>query len=205
MRRARALNLASRCPAIHSWGTGDCFKSGARFSCAPTDQSIKAREMDLRHGFREERSGGGGLPSNTPWASHSFKKFSQDAERHWTTHSASFARRAARSSSCSRPGLALTNMAPFQRGDGPKRPAWPTCPQGIAADEGMTILGGYFGTKHAPHILQAFGAAFQIPPEVQGASLHSSGTKKIHDGFPIRRRTQIAVQKPKHGRNRLSI
>jgi hypothetical protein len=78
-------------------------------------------------------------------------------------------------------------------------------PQGIAADEGMTILGGYSGTKHAPHILQAFGAAFQIPPEVQGASLHSSGTKKIHDGFPIRRRTQIAVQKPKHGRNRLSI
>ena len=72
--------------------------------------------MDLRHGFREERSGGGGLPSNTPWASHSFKKFSQDAERLWTAHSASFARRAARSYSCSRPGLALTNMAPFQRG-----------------------------------------------------------------------------------------
>lgn len=179
MRRARVLNLASRCPAIHSWGTGDCFKSGARFSCAPTDQSIKAREMDLRHGFREERSGGGGLPLNTPWASHSFKKLSQEAERHWTAHSASFARRAARSSSCSRPGLALTNMAPFQRGGGPKRPAWPTCLPGNSRRGGGGDPGRLFRNTARDPYPSGFWAAFQIPPEVQGASLHSSGTKKF--------------------------
>lgn len=89
---------------------------GVKAAWAPTDQSMKAREMDLRHGFREERSGGGGPPSNTPCASHSFKKSSHGAERHLTAHSASFARRAAFSASSSSPGLALTNTAPFQRG-----------------------------------------------------------------------------------------
>ena len=146
-RRARAVNLESRSPAIHNWGTGDCFREGARSACAPTDQSMNAREMDLRHGFSRERSRPSS-PRKTPWASHSLKKSSHGAERHLTAHSASATRRAACSASFSRPGLALTNAAPFQRGGmRQNRVHGQPSSQGIAADMGGACPARRFQSK----------------------------------------------------------